>query len=72
MLITMALGDCGCPGLYTIRCRTFKEQLAVAAEGLSVRLLDEVRSGVRHSNLRITEEYQVRVWEALLLSGSRS
>ncbi|MEW5311652.1 MAG: hypothetical protein WDW38_003348 [Sanguina aurantia] len=50
-------------GLYTIRCRTFKEQLAVAAEGLSVRLLDEVRSGVRHSNLRITEEYQVMTLE---------
>ncbi|MEW5299252.1 MAG: hypothetical protein WDW36_002285 [Sanguina aurantia] len=50
-------------GLYTIRCRAFKEQLAVAAEGLSVRLLDEVRSGVRHANVRITEEYQVMTLE---------
>lgn len=45
-------------GIYWVRCATFKELLASAAEGLAAKLLDFVRNSARSSNNKVSEQYQ--------------
>jgi hypothetical protein len=57
-------------GLYWVKCRTLKELLAKAAEGLVTKLLDYVRMSARSSNIKVNEEYTVMTSEVGKVSSS--
>jgi hypothetical protein len=42
-----------------VRCWSFKEMLAVSAEALARKLLDQIRATVRASNMRVNDDYTV-------------
>ncbi len=52
-------------GLYTVRCRAFKELLASSAEALVRKLLDQVRASGRASNVKVHEEYALMAAEVM-------